>query len=412
MRFSAIRIRLLLVIALTCVAPTAGAQTGAGGPATRQEVLLQQRVEKREHLSVETLSTWERRLLALEKQRFPENVFVRGFHGIRPVLGGMPAGSGFVAGGGYIRGLNGEWVRLTANVRYSTRGYTALDAEVTVPARRDRRVRAYVRAGYRDLTALDFFGLGPASRAQGRMNFRLEDRTVQTGLTLVPHRRLRVESDVGVLDIVVGSGSEALSPTARADPRAAPGFERQPDFLVSRAALTLDLRDQWTVPRAGVILRVETERYDDRDGSAFDFTRVAAEAQAHVPVGYGSRMLALRMRTSRATADRASAVPFYLMETLGGAQSLRGFREYRYRDTRNLLLNAEYRWEVWNYVDFTLFTDAGKVFSDAADLDLSDLRVGYGFGLRAHAPAGTVFRIDLARSREGVRLHIGGGPRF
>jgi outer membrane protein assembly factor BamA len=100
------------------------------------------------------------------------------------------------------------------------------------------------------------------------------------------------------------------------------------------------------------------------------------------------------------------------METLGGARTLRGFREYRYRDRRNLLLNLEYRWEVWNYVDFGLFADAGKVFRDPDDLDFGGLQAGYGFGLRVHTPGGTQFRIDLARSNEGIKLHVGGGPRF
>ena len=110
--------------------------------------------------------------------------------------------------------------------------------------------------------------------------------------------------------------------------------------------------------------------------------------------------------------ENGGAVPFYLMETVGGANSIRGFREYRFRGGRNLVLNAEYRWEVWTYVDFTLFYDAGKVFSDGDDLNFSDLESGYGFGIRGHAPGGTVFRIDLARSNEGFKLHLGGGPSF
>ena len=100
------------------------------------------------------------------------------------------------------------------------------------------------------------------------------------------------------------------------------------------------------------------------------------------------------------------------METVGGANSVRGFREYRFRDTRNLFLNVEYRWEVWNYVDFAFFYDAGKVFSDADDLDFNNLESAYGFGIRGHSPEGMVLRFDFARSNEGFILHIGGGPSF
>ena len=100
------------------------------------------------------------------------------------------------------------------------------------------------------------------------------------------------------------------------------------------------------------------------------------------------------------------------METLGGANSICGFREYRFRDSRNLLLNVEYRWEVWTYADFVFFYDAGKVFSDANDLDLSNLKSGYWFGIRGRSPDGVVLRFDFARSNEGFILHIGGGPAF
>ena len=76
---------------------------------------------------------------------------------------------------------------------------------------------------------------------------------------------------------------------------------------------------------------VEASRYDNRDRDDFDFTRVVGDA--------------LHARTSHSVGENGGAVPFELMETLGGANSIRGFKEYRFRDTRNLLLNAEYRWE-------------------------------------------------------------------
>ena len=106
------------------------------------------------------------------------------------------------------------------------------------------------------------------------------------------------------------------------------------------------------------------------------------------------------------------APPFYLMETLGGADTIRGFPEYRFRGPRNYLFNAEYRWEVWNYVDFALFYDAGKVFTEASGMDLHDVKSGYGFGIRGHAPGGMVMRFDFAKSAEGFVLHIGSGPDF
>ena len=122
--------------------------------------------------------------------------------------------------------------------------------------------------------------------------------------------------------------------------------------------------------------------------------------------------LAAQSLTSHSLGEHGGPVPFYLMEPLGGAGSIRGFREYRFRDSRNILLNVEYRWEVWTYADLAVFYDGGKVFSDASDLNFSDLESGYGFGIRGHGPGGSVMRFDFAWSREGFIWHIGSGPSF
>ena len=51
------------------------------------------------------------------------------------------------------------------------------------------------------------------------------------------------------------------------------------------------------------------------------------------------------------TPTPAPQVPFYLQRTLGGPDDLRGFRHLRFRDRNALLLQAEYRWEIFTAVD-------------------------------------------------------------
>ena len=57
----------------------------------------------------------------------------------------------------------------------------------------------------------------------------------------------------------------------------------------------------------------------------------------------------------------SSGVPFFMMPWLGGNDSLRGFRNYRFRAPHALLLQAEYRWEIWSGLDGALFYDTGQV---------------------------------------------------
>ena len=408
-----------LLLAVLCAPPAAArAQTATGdeavqtaAPETRQEILQRQREAKQSELTPYVVSDGEERVSRLETFRLPRRIFAKGFGGFRPVIGGMPSGSGFVFGGGYIAGYNHELIQFTANARYSTRGYTSFDTGVIFPTPASRLpVQAHVKAEVRDLTSLRFFGLGPESSASGRSTYSLKDQSIEAGITATASRFAEMGATARWMSAEVGPGAAGTSLEDRLDPFRTPGFGTKTDYLVYGGHLVLHLRDAHVIPSAGVSVRVEAARYDDRDSDLYDFTRLVGDVQAQIPLGYRNRILALRVRSSNSVGENGGAVPFYLMETIGGANSIRGFREYRFRGGRNLVLNAEYRWEVWTYVDFTLFYDAGKVFSDGDDLNFAES--GYGFGIRGHAPGGTVFRIDLARSNEGFKLHLGGGPSF
>jgi outer membrane protein assembly factor BamA len=94
-------------------------------------------------------------------------------------------------------------------------------------------------------------------------------------------------------------------------------------------------------------------------------------------------------------------VPFYYQPTLGGSQALRGFREFRFRDSNSVVMQAEYRWEAWWALDAALFVDVGQVAPTRRALTLRNLETTYGIGFRLHSNRAFVSRLDLAYSREG-----------
>jgi hypothetical protein len=75
-----------------------------------------------------------------------------------------------------------------------------------------------------------------------------------------------------------------------------------------------------------------------------------------------------------------------------------------------MLLTGQYRWYVQEYLDGVLFYEAGKVAPRFGDLDLEDLENSYGIGFHFHSPRATLLRLELARSREGLRLIFGFSP--
>lgn len=141
--------------------------------------------------------------------------------------------------------------------------------------------------------------------------------------------------------------------------------------------------------------------FQDRTLDAFAFRRVEVDVQQYLPFSQKHQVIALRASAVVTDADTGNDVPFYFQPTLGGKQTLRGFREFRFRDRNSLLFTAEYRWEAWWALDPALFVDAGKVASRRNDLDLSDLEVSYGIGFRVHSTNSFIMRFDLAKSREG-----------
>ena len=89
---------------------------------------------------------------------------------------------------------------------------------------------------------------------------------------------------------------------------------------------------------------------------------------------------------------------------------MRGYSSYRFRDRHSILFTAEYRWYAQEFVDGAIFYDAGKTVPDRSSLDFTGLKSSIGAGVRFHTPMSTVLRIELAHSREGLRLILAFSP--
>jgi len=201
---------------------------------------------------------------------------------------------------------------------------------------------------------------------------------------------------------------ETIFPTAES----APGFLRQPDYLRTSAFLEVDYRQPRNA-RKGGWYRVEYNRYEDRDFDSFSFNRLDIDLRQFVPFLAERRVIAGRAYVSTSDTKAGQVMPFYFMPYLGGNDTLRGFREYRFRGPHALLLQAEYRYEIWSGLDGAFFYDAGKVALERSDLDLKNLEKDYGFGFRFNTDNGVVMRVDAGfGSADGKHLYITFGGVF
>lgn len=374
---------------------------------TRAELLERQRAEKAQTLEPYKPSKLEKLVKDAEEGKLrrlisPHNGFFAEYgYTYKPV------GSGIGFGGGFRHDLFQRRARIELEAGASFRKYQLLRADFSLPRLVNERLELGVEATYKRHPQEDFYGPGPASIEDDRVNFLYKANDLQARAVVTPRPWLHLGTRVGRLAPSVGDGTDTRFPTlaARFDDRAAPGLLAQPDFGYGEGFAVVDFRDEPGNARAGGHYVVTWRKYADRDFDRYSFRSLDLLAQHFVPVFDKKRVFAFQAGVVATSAGSGQEVPFYMQPTLGGSRTLRSVRDYRFRDTHAMWMNAEYRWEAFGLLDMALFTDWGKVAPRASDLDLSDLKHAYGLGFRFNTAQAVFLRIDLATGGgEGMQL--------
>jgi hypothetical protein len=384
---------LLVCLALVLIAGTpavpAAAQTEQP-PATRAEALRQEREKKQQALSPNAPDGLQRAFDFVEDHAL--NVLTR--ERFYPKIGSLTTGSGFALGLGYRdrdlfkrRGVAEVWGAA------SFKKYWALQARAAFPDLAGDRIMLEATANLRDYPREAFFGIGPDANREDFIEYGLRTREfVATGGVRVAPA------------LIVGGNAALYSPETEL---------LGVDYLRTGVFVEVDYREPLNARRGGWY-RVDFRDFNDRDGDMRSFRRTDIDLRQFIGFLADRRVIALRGFVSTSEpADGSLGMPFYLMPTLGGNDTLRGFRNYRFRGPHALLLQAEYRWELWSGLDAALFYDAGKVALERSDLDFKRLEKNYGFGFRFNTSEGIILRVDAAfGSRDGKHLHIVFGGVF
>jgi hypothetical protein len=399
--------RFVVALATLVVALPAFAQT----PASRAEALRQQRAEKAASLTPYKPSGLEKAITLAEDKALA----VLNREGFYPRAGSLTTGSGFAFGGGFRNtpvfkhyGTVDLWAATSLKQDW------AVEARAVFPELADGHVFAEGWAARREYPREDFFGLGGDARRADHVNFALGQTVIGSRAGVRPVPPIRAGGSLQYRQPTLGPGKDERIRSIESlfDDASAPGLLRQPAFLVTSGFLEVDYR-QPVNARKGGWYRLELSRYDDRDFNAYSFTRLDVDLRQYVPFLAERRVVATRAYISTSEAQSGQAVPFYFMPHLGGNDTLRGFREYRFRGPHALLLQGEYRYEIWSGLDGALFYDAGKVTLNRSDLNLKNLDTDYGFGFRFNTDQGVVVRVDAGfGSSDGKHLYVTFGGVF
>jgi hypothetical protein len=373
-------------------------------PATRAEELRRAREEKSKELAEPEPSLFERALLDLENGRLFERLLGPP-QGLYPRIGNVTAGSGIAFGPGYARiGAFGSHVDYGVSALGSFKKYWVVDGRFALPRLAGERVSINVHARRYDFPEEDFFGIGPDSLRENHVTYRLQgaEGGVTGSVRPLPWLTLGQTVDVLVPDLGVYDRPGAIG--SLFTDTEAPGLFEQPTFAHYVTTLDIDYGRPRRNPRTGGRYLFGVHRYEDRDTGRYSFDRVDIDLRQYISLLRERRVLALRAFAS--LSEAGANVPFYLQRTLGGPDDLRGFRRFRFRDTQMLLLQAEYRWEIFAGVDGVLFYDAGTVAPERRDLTLSGLESDYGFGFRFGTNNGVFLRIEGAFGSSGGKHFI------
>lgn len=351
-----------------------------------------------------------------------------GFH---LVHGGVAPGSKLTGGIGYgRRGRSGDWQsQFNASARVSIRKYWELDSNLRLTKMSSSfgkcdqwgpqsAVKMDFYGQVRDMPRLDYFGLGPESREQDRAVFHYREGVVGADFSK-PSSRLCWLDVGGAVEGIFPDIVRIKNSTVRSVERVyteagAPGLAAQPAYLHLAAYARLHSRRQPEARRIEYIFIYHA--YQDLQEHRYSFRRFDADLRNKFPIGDDNE-IRVRGRLSLSETRAGQSVPFYLMETLGGSNirgddTLRGFRDYRFRDRHYALLQTEYLRRVYGPLDFIAFYDTGKVAHSLDSFGDGRLRHTYGLGVVVvpRQLENVLFRFYVALgSGEGSHTYFSGG---
>jgi outer membrane protein assembly factor BamA len=372
----------------------------------RSDLIESARTEKEANLTPEKPPGVEQKIVWAENS-LGYRLLTGQMEGIGVGFGNIVPGAGFAIGPQYKR--TDLWRgRLTLNVgaRAAINESYVGRLDLSLPHLFNDRAFLDFSTVHRNISEMPYYGGGPDSRKTGRSDYRLEDTNVEVRPGFRPYRGFRAGAIGSYLAVNVGPGQSTryISSEQQFGPGVAPGIRQQTNFWRGGGFAEYDWRDQLTHRTTGGKYLAQYVRYLDHNLGAYSFMRVDLEATQYIPLFNHTRVISLHGASSLTDTNANQRVPFYLQPTLGGPDTLRGYRYGRFYGNNSAMANAEYRWEASPILDVVAFADGGKVFDSWDQWKWDHMQSDVGFGLRLKMRSKVVFSLDNGFSHEGFQI--------
>jgi hypothetical protein len=328
--------------------------------------------------------------------------------GFYPELGPLITGAGWItAGPGYRDHVWGRRALVDLSAGLSWRAYKIAQARLEFPHLANGHLLVGSKAQWEDFTQVRYYGAGVASTESGVSDYRIQASNIVGYTTWRPREDLALAAALGWISRPGVSSS--TGPFDRDEPDAMvvhagePGtqLERQPRYAHAEVSIVNDTRDHPSFPTRGALARAAWSTYRDQPAGAFTFNRTDVEIAYFAPL-FHRVVMAVHAWGVFSDTGPERTIPFYLLPSLGGHNTLRGYADYRFHDRHMVVGNVEARIPLLAHVDAAAFYDAGNVAARLEDLNFD--RESFGAGLRLHTTKTTVARFDVAHSTEGWRF--------
>jgi hypothetical protein len=306
----------------------------------------------------------------------------------------IPGSGAFALGPGYRHWYAKDQVFVDGAAAISIHGYKQARGRFELPSLLKSRLVLGTETRWLDFDDVEYFGRGPDSAPDARSVYSLRAAAAAGYATYQPTRWMSIGTKFGWMNPGVHQESGGVLLQLAGTKRT---------FVPVEGGFSIDTRDFPGHPtRGGVLHGVAARYFDHGPGGIYKFNRYDGEAAGFLPIAGARIVLALHGWLVATDTEPGRTVPFFLEPSLGGANTLRSYADYRFHDNNMLLTTAELRIAMLTHMDLALFTDAGNVAAQVKDVNLD--HQSYGAGIRFHTRRETFALFDVAQGSEGWRV--------
>ncbi|MEA1939758.1 MAG: BamA/TamA family outer membrane protein [Candidatus Caldatribacteriota bacterium] len=177
--------------------------------------------------------------------------------------------------------------------------------------------------------------------------------------------------------------------------------------------ITYDTRDDVFNPTCGWYDRLSMEKAGGFLSGDYNFTKYNLTLRTYISTkfigdvvnigtakkltdSFSKGVIALRAIGGLADTD----LPSFAKYEIGGMNTVRGYDYGEFVGDRSLVFNAEYRLPLAENFQAVIFADFGQAWNFEDSIDLTDLKIGKGAGIRFDTPLGPI-RLDYGMGESG-----------